>query len=127
MNGGEISGNTASTGGGVDVHLLGFFTMSGGARISGDNPVILYVSSIAIGGDFTGPGGPVATIDLLGWSASDLIGEAVLKLGTGYSSGDLSVLRSRFTLGNFVNWSSREATPLTGYAIDTDGTLKAAP
>jgi hypothetical protein len=131
MIGGVISGNTSSSlGGGIHVSTRGTFSMSGGARVSSDNPVCLWesetsYSSVTIGGDFTGPSGPVVMIDLFGLE-SDWLGKGILKLDTGYSSGDLSALRSRFTLGNFVN-SSGVATPLTGYEIDTDGTLKAKP
>jgi hypothetical protein len=126
MDGGEISGNISSSNIGAGVYVYnGTFTMSGGARVSGDNPICLssYYSLITIGGDFTGLSGPVATIDLYGGIMSEWLGKAVLKLDTGYF-GDLSSLRSHFTLGNLVN---SVATPLTDYMIDTDGKLTTAP
>jgi hypothetical protein len=126
MNGGEVSGNTASSGEGVYVlYDGGTFTMSGGARVNVNNPVCLYAddsdcSSLTIGGEFTGPAGPVAMIDLYAFSNPiDLWpGKAVLKLGY---NGDLSLLRDRFTLGNFV--SGDTTTPIIGYEIAPNGTL----
>jgi hypothetical protein len=129
MNGGEISGNTASAsasyGGGVYVDIDGTFTMSGGAQVNVNNPVCLYYSSsnssITIGGDFAGATAPVALIDLQG-NSSNWSGTAVLDLASGYT-GDLSALKSRFVLGSFIP-SSGTATPITGYAIADDGTLR---
>jgi hypothetical protein len=115
MSGGEISDNTASSFGG-GVYKDGSFTMSGGARVSVNNAVCLDYNSITIGGNFTGPTGPVAQIDLKG-SASNWSGKAVLKLADSYS-GNLATLKSRFTLGNF------DSTPITGYVIDNNGTLQ---
>jgi hypothetical protein len=138
MSGGKISGNTASStssnsnlsayGGGV--YATGAFTMSGEARITADNPVCLESRSspgVTIGGDFTGPDGPVAVIDLYSRSntASSWSGKAVIALADGYTGGDLSVLRTRFTLGSFVSDST--TTPITGYVIGEGGHLEAAP
>jgi hypothetical protein len=128
MNGGEI---TSNSGGGVYVASNGTFTMSGGARVNVNNPVRLYSSSyITIGGDFSGPAGPVAQIDLYGDNAtpwSNWFGLPVIKLKPGYT-GDLAVLGSRFTLGNFIDWTSSSVSytwPITGY-INADGNLAAA-
>jgi hypothetical protein len=142
MSSGEISDNTTSSsgGGGVFVDNGGTFTMSGGARVNVNNSVCLYdytgsssYPSITIGGDFSGPAGPVAQIDLMvnndtPWST--WLGLQVIK--TDYS-GDLAVLRNRFTLGNFIGqtYSSGSYTyptwPITdtGYEIGSDGTLRA--
>jgi hypothetical protein len=140
MSGGEISGNTSSAGGGVYVDNGGTFTMSGGARVNVNNPVCLYYSfssssypSITIGGDFSGPTGPVAQIDLQAdndtpWST--WLGHQVIK--TDYS-GNVAVLRNRFTLGNFIGRTGSSGsytypnTPITdtGYEIGSDGTLRA--
>jgi hypothetical protein len=122
MGGGEISGNGASEGGGVYTSGIGTFTMNGGARINVDNPVYLTYANagssfITIGGDFTGPAGPVALIDL----RSNWSDRAVLKLASGYS-GDLSVLRNRFILGNFIG-NNGASTPIAGYEIGVDGIL----
>jgi hypothetical protein len=136
MTGGEISGNTSSGyGGGVYVSSLSVatvdgvyvgetFSMSGGARVNGDNAVYLDTSgysSVTIGGDFTGPAGSVATIDLAG-SASNWLGKAVLKPANGYS-GNLFVLKSRFTLGDFIG-EPGSGSPITGYVIGDYGTLQ---
>jgi hypothetical protein len=136
MNGGEITGNTtssySSSGGGVYVYG-GTFTMSGGARVNANNPVCLYSSSfITIGGDFSGPGGPVARIDLYAENAtpwSNWIGHPVIKLKSGYT-GDLTTLGSRFTLGNFIGRTDSGGSytysswPITGY-INVEGNLAA--
>jgi hypothetical protein len=98
--------------------------MSGGARVNVDNTVCLSFSSIAsyssviIGGDFTGPDGPEAKIDLSG-GASNWLGMSVLKLADDYSNGNLAVLKSLFILGSFS-----DSAPITGYVIDDDGTLQ---
>jgi hypothetical protein len=144
MSGGEISGNSvtaaASSGGGVFVRDNGTFTMSGGARINVNNPVCLYYTSgsssypsITIGGDFSGPTGPVAQIEL--WMSNDTpwstwLGLQVIK--TNYS-GNVAVLRNRFTLGNFIGRTGSSGSytyptwPITdtGYEIGSDGTLRA--
>jgi hypothetical protein len=102
--------------------------MSGGARVNVNNAVCLYLLNsssssrfVTIGGDFTGLSGPVAKIDLYG-NASDWSGKTVLRLADDYLTGNLPVLKSRFTLGNFVSGSG-SPTPITGYAIADNGTL----
>jgi hypothetical protein len=147
MNGGEILGNTAANYGGGVAGFGGTFTISGGARVNADNPVGLicfdpdslgiFSTVLTIGGGFTGPAGIVATIDLFSFTdqassnsppAYDWPGRAVLTLDPSYS-GDLSALKNRFTLGNFVYMDSASSnpptsTPITGYVIGTDGTLQ---
>jgi tetratricopeptide (TPR) repeat protein len=141
MEGGTISDNTAEVGGGVGIIEDGTFTMSSEARIHTNNAVgLLYnpsgYSSIAIGENFTGPTGPVAKIDLLAEfdPASSWLGKAVLKPAEGYS-GNLSTLKDRFMLGNFIHQEGRgtdespytsPAIPITGYEIGDDGTLQAS-
>jgi hypothetical protein len=141
MRGGEISGNE-SVGSGSGVLLLdGTFIMSGGARVSADNAVSLYCfstsgnSSVTVGGDFIGPAGPVAKIDLITVSdlAANLSGRTILKLADGYK-GNLSMLKDRFTLGNVIvrekGTSESPYTylpePITAYEIGADGTLQAS-
>jgi hypothetical protein len=58
-------------------------------------------------------------------SAAAWCGRAVLRLADDYTAGDLSALRSRFTLGSFVSGST--TTPITGYEIGMDGKLQATP
>jgi hypothetical protein len=154
MRGGEILGNTASSGFGSGIIVNITFIMSGEARVNADNPVCLVYyddasygissSSLTIGGDFTGSG-TVAKIDLIsitdialsGPPAYDWPGRAVLTLGGSYpGSGNLSTLRSRFNLGNFVHVevgvdgsgnpaiTNISTAPTTGYEIGTDGTLQ---
>jgi hypothetical protein len=137
MENGKISGNTASRGSGVFVSA-GTFTMEDRARVSSDNTVCLSSSgaiyrSVTIGGDFTGPAGPVAKIDLFRESdpASNWSGKAILKLTDSYS-GSLAVLKDRFILGNFIHQEGEKspytypATPIQGYEIGSDGTLEAS-
>jgi hypothetical protein len=130
MSGGEISGNTASAtyrsyGGGVYVPYDGTFIISGEARVNVNNPVCLVYgnaslySSVIIGGDFTGSAGPVAKIDL-NVAPSNWLGKEALMLANDFNSGILADLKDRFILGNFAS------TPITGYAIDIDGTLQAS-
>jgi hypothetical protein len=127
MSGGEISGNTASSssspyGGGVYLCRGGTFIMSDEARVNVNNALCLEYSgassysSVTIGGDFTGPDGPVAKIDLNGGDGNWL-GKTVLKLSY---SGNLAVLKRRFILGSFS-----VSLPITGYVIDDDGILQA--
>jgi hypothetical protein len=127
MNGGEISGNTASYGGGVYVPEDGTFTMSGTARVipgPGHHVFLSYFfsyPSFTIGGDFTGDSGPIAVIDLSGDTINDWLGKNVLK--TNPEGGTIGQsLIDRFTLGSFITYYG-SSTPLTGYKIDTDGTL----
>jgi hypothetical protein len=140
LRGGKISGNESkSDGSGVQV-MKGTFTISGEARIHTNNTVSLTYdlnddySSITIGGDFTGPAGPAAKLDLFAVSdpASRWPGKAILKLAEGYS-GNFSALKDRFILGNFIQREGRgtaespytyPAIPITGYEIGSDGTLQ---
>jgi hypothetical protein len=126
-----------------EVTDTGTFTLSGKARIHINNTVSLFYpnlyscSFITTGGDFTGPAGPVAKIDLVlaeFYLASIWIGTAVLKPAEGYN-GDLSTLKDRFILGNFIRPEGRgtaespyifPAAPITGYEIGSDGTLQAS-
>jgi hypothetical protein len=139
MSDGEITGNTYG-----GVFVSGNFTMSGRARVNVNNPVCLsyvydfsssfyYSSTITIGGDLNGPAGPVAQIDLQAdnntpWST--WLGLQVIK--TDYS-GNVAILRNRFTLGNFIAQRfsggsyTYSTTPITDtdYEIGSDGTLRA--
>jgi hypothetical protein len=105
MGGGEISANSAaSSGGGVYADVSGIysgtFTMSGGARVSLDNPVYLAYSSaasaaLARGGAFTGSD----TVALVECGAGvDFIGKPAVKWAEG-QSGALPVDRIAFSSG----------------------------
>jgi hypothetical protein len=135
---GEIFSNTALMGGGVMVAKSGTFTISGGARIHTNNAVsLLYFpsgySSITIGGNFTGPAGPIAKIDLISelfHTDASWIDRTILMLTDGYN-GDLSILKDRFILGNFIRIDTGNGIPsltgpITGYEIGDDGTLQAS-
>jgi hypothetical protein len=124
MGGGEIMGNKASSpkdyAYGNGVYTIGTFIMSGGARVNVNNTVCLYVyrsshSYVTIGGDFAGPDGPVAKLDLSAMGSSGI--PTALVLASGYS-GDLSVLKSRFILGSYIV----EEKPIGG-VIGDDGIL----
>jgi hypothetical protein len=121
----------------------GTFTISGEARVNTNNPVCLVYTGfysfgtvLTIGGNFTGTG-TLAKIDLLSFSnpnpANDWAGRAVLALDGSYSgSGNLSTLRNRFVLGNFVYarmdlTNTPTSTPITGYEIGADGKLQPTP
>jgi hypothetical protein len=89
---------------------------------------------ITIGGDFTGPAGTAAKLDLIAPSdpASYWSGKAALKLADGYN-GNLSTLKDRFILENFIREEggggspyAYPAEPITGYEIGADGTLRAS-
>jgi hypothetical protein len=106
--------------------------MSGEARVN--DSICLHHdgsgnSSITIGGDLTGPAGPVATIDL--YSEADPAlrwdGAQVLRLAADFS-GNLSTFTGRFTLGSFISVidSSPVFTPITG-GINANGTLTVTP
>jgi hypothetical protein len=141
MSGGEISGNMALVGSGIAIRME-IFIMGGEARIHTNNTVSLtYLgpneySSITIGGNFTGPAGPVAKLDLFAEfdPASSWPGKAILKPVDGYN-GNISTIKDRFILGNFIHLEGRgtaespytfPATPITGYEIGADGTLQAS-
>jgi hypothetical protein len=137
MQSGEISGNTTEgAGGGVGVAETGTFTMRDMARIDPGNPVgldcgLYSYASITIGGNFTGPAGPVAKIDLYAASdpASNWSGKAVIKLAGGYN-GRMATLKDRFILGNFVRrvGFGYLTDPIIGYGyeIGANGTLQAS-
>jgi parallel beta-helix repeat protein/predicted outer membrane repeat protein len=128
MSGGTISGNKAtgnssSYGDGVHIDYKGAtFVISGEARVDGDNRVCLdwvllpdLYPSFIIGGAFTGPAGPIATIDL-GGPANEWVGRYILKTDPEGGVIDQAVI-NRFPLGNA--WGGA----LTNYYIGTDGKL----
>jgi hypothetical protein len=141
MRGGEISRNTAQDiGNGVAIFNEGTFTMSGEARVHTDNAISLYYydpsdyRSIGIEGDFTGPAGPVAKIELIAPSdpASNWPGKAILKPAGNYG-GTLTAIRNRFSLGNFIHTKGAgtaespytfPTVPITGYELGADGRLE---
>jgi hypothetical protein len=73
----------------------------------------------------------VAVIDLYASSnpAATWTGKEVLVLASDYTAGNLSALKTRFALGNFIliSGGSYTVTPITGYVIGDDGKLTAAP
>jgi hypothetical protein len=149
MSGGAVNGNIAPYGGGVNVDT-GTFTMSGGVvsgnnlsgsgygkevlvsgtfNISGDarpERVFLYdyVRSITISDPL---GGGTVPIDLgitVNDPLEDWIGEAVLKLDNLYA-GDLSSLKTHFTLGDatliILPYTTETENLAADYEIDNNG------
>jgi hypothetical protein len=124
MSGGEILGNSSSAGGGVFV-AGGIFTMSGAARVDPGNPVYLSPSAfVTIGGAFTGPLGPVASVEFA--SGPGFIGKPLVKWADG-QSGALPVDRLIFPSGWTVDsngvLAARSTVPLT--ASETGSYLSA--
>jgi hypothetical protein len=128
MSGGSVSNNTASSfGGGVFVYNSGTFKLSGDAR---PERVFLSNSSnsfITIAGALSGPVIPIdlgigSSAPLTGWA-----GKQILRLDSSYS-GNLAILKSRFSLGNAqLTHSPYTAEALTGYVINDGGVLTAVP
>jgi hypothetical protein len=151
MSGGVISGNTAASFGG-GVYITGVtFSMSGGAvssnilssangrgrevmleeaifRMSGDAwPEQVFLNDNARSITISGPlsGGITTAIDLgVTTSGPPTVWETapVLKLDTSYTEGDLSSLKTHFTLGNSkMTGSPYTETAITGYEINDAG------